>query len=173
MVLDIILPILTISGIAIGAGIMLSEFGKADYDKFDERQLIEQGRGADIAMRTSLLYLLGLYVGDDLDLIHSEYIAIFAVYGLLVSAMVYHGYCIFNDAFLRRGQRPGREALRHGSVGAAWLVMALYGGTREPDYAWIRGALSLASLSVAVMLLMRELMLRVQDRRAEKDGTDG
>ena len=60
---DILMPILTISGIAIAAGYLLNVLEKANEHKFDERQLIERGRGANLAMDTALVYLLGLYVG--------------------------------------------------------------------------------------------------------------
>ena len=59
---DILMPVLTLSGVAVAAGYMLTALGNSTNDKFDERQLIERGRGANLSMNAAMMYLLGLYL---------------------------------------------------------------------------------------------------------------
>ena len=167
MILDILAPILTLSAIAIGAGIMLNEFNN-DL-KYDERQLIERGKGANLAMLVAVCYLLGIYVGHAFDLLRVEYMAVFAVYGLTATLMVYNGYCIFHDAFLNQEQELGPTVLHNGLIGALWLAMSFMKSSWDPQDAWISGALGLTYLFQCAMLLLRALILRIQDRRAEKE----
>lgn len=164
---DILGPILTISAIAIGAGIMLNEF--SNDDKYDERQLIERGKGANLAMLVALIYLLGIYVGYAFELLRMEYMAIFAVYGLLATTMVYNGYCIFHDAFLNREQKLAPTVLHSGLLGALWLAMAFMRSGWDPQQVWINGALGLIYLFQCAMLLLRAFILHIRDHRTEKE----
>ena len=173
MKFDFLIPLLTISGIAIGLGILLTEYLKSHEDKFDERQLIERGRGANLAMNVALSYLLCLFVAYSLSLVKAEHLVITAFGGALVPTVVYNGYCIFHDAYIRSDQTAAKEAGRSLRLGAIWLALALAkGGTGITD-GWTNGALSLFWLSTGLMLLVRDWMLRIQNRRCEKDDCDG
>ena len=125
---DILMPILAISGIAVAAGYLLNVLEKAVAHKFDERQLIERGRGANLSMNAALMYLLGLYMGHAFDLLQPEHWSIFAVYGLIVMMMVFDAHCIFHDAFQQRGEKLGTRILSDGLLGVLWLAIALRRG---------------------------------------------
>lgn len=170
---DILMPILTISGIAIAAGYLLNVLEKANEHKFDERQLIERGRGANLSMNAALMYLLGLYMGYAFDLLRPEYWSIFAVYGLIVMMMVFDAHCIFHDAFQQRGEKLGTRILSDGFLGALLLVTALQKAPWDPETAWINGAFALFWLSRSGMLLLRTVVLYIQDQRAAKEEADG
>ena len=165
---DILMPILTISGIAIAAGYLLNVLEKANEHKFDERQLIERGRGANLAMDTALVYLLGLYVGHAFELFRPEHWSIFAVYGLIVMIMVFDAHCIFHDAFQQRGEKLGTRILSDGFLGVLWLVTALQKAPWDPETAWINGAFALCWLSRSGMLLLRTFVLWIRDLKEEK-----
>ena len=170
---DIMMPILTISGIAVAAGYLLNVLEKAVAHKFDERQLIERGRGANLAMNTALMYLLGLYMGYAFDLLRPEYWSIFAVYGLIVMMMVFDAHCIFHDAFQQRGEKLGTRILSDGFLGVLLLVTALQKAPWDPETAWINGAFALCWLFRSVMLLLRTFVLFIQDSRTAKEEADG
>ena len=170
---DILMPILTISGIAVAAGYLLNVLEKANEHKFDERQLIERGRGANLSMNTALMYLLGLYMGYAFDLLRPEYWSIFAVYGLIVMMMVFDAHCIFHDAFQQRGEKLGTRILSDGFLGALLLVTALQKAPWDPETAWINGAFALFWLSRSGMLLLRTVVLYIQDQRTAKEESDG
>ena len=165
---DILMPILTISGIAIAAGYLLNVLEKAVAHKFDERQLIERGRGANLAMSTAMVYLLGLYMGHAFDLLRPEHWSIFAVYGLIVMIMVFDAHCIFHDAFQQRGEKLGTRILSDGFLGVLWLVTALQKAPWDPETAWINGAFALCWLSRSGMLLLRTFVLWIRDLKEEK-----
>ena len=160
---DILMPILTISGIAAAAGYLLNVLEKAGAHKFDERQLIERGRGANLAMNTAPMYLLGLYMGYAFDLLRPEHWAVFAVYGLIVMMMVFDAHCIFHDAFQQRGEKLGTRILSDGFLGVLWLVTALQKAPWDPETAWINGAFALCWLSRSGMLLLRAVMHWIRD----------
>lgn len=164
---DILIPILTLSAIAIGAGLILNCFDGSD--KYDERQLIERGKGANLAMMVAIIYLLGLYIGYLFNLLHMEYMAIFAMYGFIATIIVNQAYCIFHDAFLNREQELGPTVLQNGLLGLVWLALSLFGAGLDSQGSWLRGALALAYLSESIMLLLRALILRIRDHRAEKE----
>ena len=165
---DILMPVLTLSGVAVAAGYMLTALGNATNDKFDERQLIERGRGANLSMNAAMMYLLGLYMGYAFDLLRPEYWSISAVYGLIVMMMVFNAHCIFHDAFLQRGEKLGTRILSDGFLGALWLVTALQKAPWDPGTAWINGAFALCWLSRSGMLLLRTLVLWIRDLKEEK-----
>lgn len=166
---DILMPILTISGIAVAAGYLLNVLDKAIAHKFDERQLIERGRGANLAMSTAMMYLLGLYMGYAFDLLRPEHWSIFAVYGLIVMIMVFDAHCIFHDAFQQRGEKLGTRILSDGFLGVLWLVTALQKAPWDPETAWINGAFALCWLSRSGMLLLRAVIHWIRDLTERSD----
>ena len=166
---DILMPVLTLSGVAVAAGYMLTALGNATNDKFDERQLIERGRGANLSMNAALMYLLGLYMGYEFDLLRPEHWSIFAVYGLIVMMMVFDAHCIFHDAFQQRGEKLGTRILSDGFLGVLWLVTALQKAPWDPEGAWINGALALSWLSRSGMLLLRTVVLWIRDLTERSD----
>lgn len=174
MNMDILVPVVTLSGIAVAAGGLLNALGRSNKDKFDERQLIERGRGANLAMAVAMVYLMGLYAGLLLDWLPGEYAAVFAMYGLVVMLMVDECWCIFHDAYLMPGQDVWHVALTWGFVGGLWLVTALTQGRRwGTEYAWINGALALYNLSRCVMLLLRAYVLHIRDCLEEREERNG
>lgn len=170
---DFLVPIITISGIAVAGGYMLNAFGKSNDDKFDERQLIERGRGANLAMDIALLYLLGLFAGQALNLLRPEHWSIYAISGLVVTMVVYDCYCIFHDAWLGQSQMLGPTVLTGILFGVLWLVTALHRVAWDIETAWINGAFALCWLSRSVMLLLRTFVLYIRDRREDKGEHDG
>lgn len=170
---DILMPILTIGGIAIVLGVSCTKVRSRDDRNYDERQLIERGRGANLAMLTAFSYLLALYGAERFHLIRIEYMGIFSLYGLALTMVIYDGYCIFHDAYLHRGRGLGEALLNSGLLGAIWLGSAWFNSLRNPEAAWIDAALALGLLAEIVMLLLRTLILRIQDRRAEGENGDG
>ena len=166
---DILMPVLTLSGVAVAAGYMLTALGNATNDKFDERQLIERGRGANLSMNAALMYLLGLYMGYEFDLLRPEHWSIFAVYGLIVMMMVFDAHCIFHDAFQQRGEKLGTRILSDGLLGVLWLATALRRGAWNMEGAWINGALALSWLSRSGMLLLRTVVLWIRDLTERSD----
>ena len=170
---DTLMPVLTLSGVAVAAGYMLTALGNANNDKFDERQLVERGRGANLAMSTALVYLLGLYMGHSFELFRTEHGAIFAVYGLIVMMMVFDAHCIFHDAFQQRGEKLGTRILSDGLFGVLWLATALRRGAWDMEGACINGALALFWLSRIGMLLLRAYILHIRDCREEREEADG
>ena len=170
---DILMPVLTLSGVAVAAGYLLNVLEKAVAHKFDERQLIERGRGANLSMNAALMYLLGLYMGHAFDLLQPEHWSIFAVYGLIVMMMVFDAHCIFHDAFQQRGEKLGTRILSDGFLGALWLVTALQKAPWDPETAWINGAFALCWLSRSGMLLLRAVILHIRDSREEREEADG
>ena len=168
MNMDILVPVVTLSGIAVTVGCVLNGFARNNSDKFDERQLIERGRGANLAMSTAMMYLLGLYMGYAFDLLRPEHWSIFAVYGLIVMIMVFDAHCIFHDAFQQRGEKLGTRILSDGFLGVLWLVTALQKAPWDPETAWINGAFALCWLSRSGMLLLRTFVLWIRDLKEEK-----
>ena len=106
---EVLLSILTISGIAVGSGILFSACEKGTLDKYDERQLIERGRGANLSMNVAFFYLLGLVAGCGFDLIQPEYLLVYGIFGLVVTMLTHDGYCIFHDAYLPQGRGLTKE----------------------------------------------------------------
>ena len=168
MNVDILMPLVTLSGVAVAAGYMLHAIGGSNHDKFDERQLIERGRGANLAMTVALCYLLGVYAGLSFELVDGEYAELFAVYGLVLVVMVSDCWCIFHDAYLEREQDVWSLALQNGLLGGGWLAIML--SRRDGDlYAWINGAFAFTYLCRSGMLVLRELTLRIRRRFREED----
>ncbi|MBQ7231004.1 MAG: hypothetical protein IJX04_08940 [Oscillospiraceae bacterium] len=170
MNMDILVPVVTLSGIAVAVGCVLNGFARNNSDKFDERQLIERGRGANLAMAVAMVYMMGLYAGLLLDWLPGEYATVFAVYGLVVMLMVDDFWCIFHDAYLMPGQDVWHVALSWGLVGGLWLATAWTSGKRlGTEYAWINGGLALYNLSRSGMLLLRAYILHIRDCREERE----
>lgn len=169
MNMEILGPILTLSAIAIGAGIMLNEFG--NDDKYDERQLIERGKAAGLAMNTAIVYLLGIFGGKALGLLRTEYMEVFAIWGLVVTMLVQTGYCIFHDAYLTAEKEALFEAPKYGALGGLLLAMALFNNRGGID--WVILALAVEDLGGAAMLLIYALVLHIRDRRSAKENADG
>lgn len=120
-------------------------------------------------MVTAIVYMLGLYAGYLFDLLRVEYMAIFAIYGLSLTILIHSGYCIFHDAHLPQEEDLGSAVLRNAVLGGVWMALAFFNGNRDIQSAWLDGALALSYLSESLLLLLRALILRIQDRRAEKE----
>lgn len=174
MNLEIVLPVITISCIAIAVGCILKAFGKINDGKFDERQLIERGRGANLAMDVALVYMLGLYSGLSFDLLPQEHMIVFAIYGLTLTIMVFHGYCIFHDAYLNREQGLTAAVWQNGMIGALWLCMTILRRERwGSTYEWIFISFAMVYLFQSMMLLLRAIVLHIRDRMEELENADG
>ena len=170
---EILLSILTISGISIGLGILFSACVKGTLEKYDERQLIERGRGANLSMNVAFFYLLGLFAGCGFDLIRPEYMTIYAIFGLVVTILTHDAYCIFHDAYLPQGRDTVKEIATYLFFGILWIVAMLTNRWRTGEDMLINGAFALTWLSRGVMLLIRVLMVGIRNRFSEKDEDDG
>ena len=159
---DILIPILTLSAISVGAGVLLDHFGNSD--KYDERQLVERGRAAGLAMNIAISYLIGIFAGLALGVLPVEYMEVFAVYGLTVTLLAHTGYCIFHDAHLTEEQDAVLEGLKYGALGGVCLVLVVF---NHRGIEWIQLALALDYVGTAVMLLLRALILRLREKRDE------
>ena len=173
MNLNILLSIVTISGVAIGLGIFLTEFLKSDEGKFDERQLIERGRGANLSMNVAFFYLLGLVAGCGFDLIQPEYLLVYGIFGLVVTMLTHDGYCIFHDAYLPQGRGLTKEIATNLFFGILWIVVTLMNRRLTAEDILSNGAFMLAWLSRGVMLLIRAVMVGIRNRLSEKEEDDG
>ena len=170
---EILLSILTISGISIGLGILFSACEKGTLEKYDERQLIERGRGANLSMNVAFFYLLGLVAGCGFDLIQQEYLLVYGIFGLVVTMLTHDGYCIFHDAYLPQGRDTVKEIATYLFFGILWIVAMLTNRWRTGEDMLINGAFALTWLSRGVMLLVRVLMVGIQNRFSEKEEDDG
>ena len=170
---EILLSILTISGISIGLGILLSACVKGTLEKYDERQLIERGRGANLSMNVAFFYLLGLFAGCGFDLILPEYLTVYAIFGLVVTLLTHDAYCIFHDAYLPRGRDTVKEIATYLFFGILWIVAMLTNRWRTGEDMLINGAFALTWLSRGVMLLIRGRGGGIQNRFSEKEEDDG
>ena len=167
------LSILTISGIAVGSGILFSACEKGTLDKYDERQLIERGRGANLSMNVAFFYLLGLVAGCGFDLIQQEYLLVYGIFGLIVTMLTHDGYCIFHDAYLPQGRGLAKEIASYLFFGIMWIVVMLTNRRRTDVDMLINGAFALTWLSRGVMLLIRAMVVGLQNRLSEKEEDDG
>ena len=170
---EVLLSILTISGISIGLGLLFSACVKGTLQKYDERQLIERGRGANLSMNVAFFYLLGLFAGCGFDLIRPEYMTVYAIFGLVVTILTHDAYCIFPDAYLPQGRGLTKEIASYLFFGIMWIVVTLTNRWLTDVDMLINGAFALTWLSRGVMLLLRTAVLRIQDRRSAKEEADG
>ena len=170
---EVLLSILTISGIAVGSGILFSACEKRSLDKYDERQLIERGRGAKLSMNVAFFYLLGLVAGCGFDLIRQEYLLVYGIFGLVVTILTHDGYCIFHDAYLPQGRGLTKEIASYLFFGIMWIVVTLTNRWLTDVNMLINGAFALTWLSRGLMLLIRAVMVGIRNRLSEKEEEDG
>ena len=170
---EVLLSILTISGIAVGSGILFSACVKGTLEKYDERQLIERGRGANLSMNVAFFYLLGLFAGFGFDLIQPEYLPVYAIFGLVITILTHDVYCIFHDAYLPQGRGLTKEIASNLFVGILWIVVTLMNRRLTAEDILINGAFMLAWLSRGLMLLIRAIMVGLRNRFSEKEEDDG
>lgn len=154
---------------SVGFAVLLGGIGKANEDKFDERQMVERGRAAQLAMNTALIYLLAIYAGLLFDWIDLDNVAVMAVFGLVLTTIVNGGYCIFHDAYLERGQKAGSVIVHRLLLGAAWLSMGWFQRKWNAVSAWVDVALGIGYASDGVLLLARWLMSRIEEKRDGKE----
>lgn len=170
---EILLSVLTISGIAVGSGILFSACTKGMLEKYDERQLIERGRGANLSMNVAFFYLLGLVAGCGFDLIQQEYLLVYGIFGLVVTMLTHDGYCIFHDAYLPQGRGLTKEIASYLFFGIMWIVVTLTKRWLTDVDMLINGAFALTWLSRGMMLLIRAMVVGLQNRLSEKEEDDG
>ena len=170
---EVLLSILTISGIAVGSGILFSACVKGTLDKYDERQLIERGRGANLSMNVAFFYLLGLVAGYGFDLIQPEYLLVYGIFGLIVTMLTHDGYCIFHDAYLPQGRGLAKEIASYLFFGIMWIVVTLTNRWLTDVDMLINGAFALTWLSRGLMLLIRAIIVGLRNRLSEKEEDDG
>ena len=170
---EVLLSILTISGISIGSGILFSACTKGMLEKYDERQLIERGRGANLSMNVAFFYLLGLVAGCGFDLIQPEYLPVYGIFGLVITILTHDAYCIFHDAYLPQGRGMAKEIASNLFLGIMWIVVTLTNRRLTAEDILINGAFMLAWLSRGVMLLLRAMMVGIRNRFSEKEEDDG
>lgn len=170
---EVLLSILTISGIAVGSGILFSACEKGTLEKYDERQLIERGRGANLSMNVAFFYLLGLVAGCGFDLIQPEYLLVYGIFGLVVTMLTHDGYCIFHDAYLPQGRGLVKEIATNLFAGIMWIVVTLTNRRLTDVDMLINGAFALTWLSRGLMLLIRAIIVGLRNRLSEKEEDDG
>ena len=170
---EVLLSILTISGIAVGSGILFSACEKGTLDKYDERQLIERGRGAKFSKNFAFFYLLGLVAGCGFDLIQPEYLLVYGIFGLVVTMLTHDGYCIFHDAYLPQGRGLTKEIASYLFFGIMWIVVTLTNRRLTDVDMLINGAFALTWLSRGLMLLIRAIIVGLRNRLSEKEEDDG
>ena len=170
---EILLPIFTISGISLGLGILFSACTKGMLEKYDERQLIERGRGANLSMNVAFFYLLGLFAGCGFDLIQPEYLPVYAIFGLVITILTHDVYCIFHDAYLPQGRGLAKEIASNLFLGIMWIAVTQVNRRVTSEDILINGAFALAWLSRGVMLLLRAMVVGLRNRLSEKEEDDG
>ena len=170
---EVLLSILTISGIAVGSGILFSACTKGMLEKYDERQLIERGRGANLSMNVAFFYLLGLFAGFGFYLIQPEYLPVYAIFGLVITILTHDVYCIFHDAYLPQGRGLTKEIASYLFFGIMWIVVTLTNRRLTDVDMLINGAFALTWLSRGMMLLLRAIIVELRNRLSEKEEDDG
>lgn len=170
---EVLLSILTISGISIGLGILFSACEKGTLEKYDERQLIERGRGANLSMNVAFFYLLGLVAGCGFDLFQQEYLLVYAIFGLVITILTHNCYCIFHDSYLPQGRGLVKEIATNLFAGIMWIVVTQANRWLTAEEILINSAFALAWLSRGVMLLVRAIIVGLRNHLSEKEEDDG
>ena len=153
------------SAISVGLAMLMGLPGKSERESYDERQLMERAKGGRIAMLTAVCYLLSLYLGLEFDWLDRSFMMEMTVWGLVLVMVVFNGYVIFRDAYLRRDQSANGEILSGMTMGGIWLFL---GSVRDSQLN-LPIIISLGHFSRGVLLLIRTAYLMLRER-VEDDG---
>ena len=167
---NILLQIGIISGIALVVALLLGLPNKRGTHGFDERQLAERGKAAQFAMYTALGSLIAIYLGLLFEWLPFENVAVLSVSALVLTMLVFEGYCIFHDAFLTDDETSIGKSVVYLALGGLWMGMAWFGRIRGAEIDWIDLLLGIDYLGAALMLLIRMLYVRIRDRM--EDGAE-
>ena len=124
-------------------------------------------------MNVAFFYLLGLVAGCGFDLIQQEYLLVYGIFGLVVTMLTHDGYCIFHDAYLPQGRGLTKEIASYLFFGIMWIVVTLTNRWLTDVDMLINGAFALTWLSRGMMLLVRAMVVGLQNRLSEKEEDDG
>lgn len=162
----LLISIVVLSVISVGLAYLAGRFGRKNNDGYDERQLIERGRGAELAMMTVLVYLFLFYAGLEFEWLDVVSLDKIAVWGLVLVTTIFNAYVIFHDAYLRQGEEARSEIFRDIVVGLIWVAMAR---NFNGEWSWVQLWIAFDYLSEGLMLLTRALYHKFQERE-EDDG---
>lgn len=165
---DILKYILILTLLALGAGAVLS-WPSGKSKRYDERQLAERGRAAQLAMSTGIFYLIFTYGGIELNLLPWENLMHLTLFGLVLVEMVFTAWCVFRDAYLGTEQNGMLETMASCGLGLLWFLMAWANWDRGPTVALIDLFLGCSYVSTGLFLLIRAAFLWVTSRMENEE----
>ena len=166
---EILISLLLLTAMSMVSGVLVSPHPVRGRPKFDERQMIEQGKAAQLSMNTGLSYLLFADVAFTFDLIRMENMMIVMVFGLLLITMIYRGYCIFHDAYEDPEENSNFRTVMDLVCGIIWLAMAFSRLRFSAESFWINLILGISCAFEGVCLLTRKLYLGWKNQHTDED----
>ena len=157
--------LLPITAISLAVGLPLGWPSKRWSKMFDERQLIEQGKAAKLAVAVVLVYLLSFFSAISFYDIPQDLLLPLVIAGMTLAVMVDRGYCIFRDAAVPNEKNPMTEGASRAGMGMFWLFMAFDSLNWHPEVAAIQCLLAIAEIFEGSCLMIRSLYLRLQSRK--------
>ena len=162
---EILKYLLPIAGVSLVLGLPLGLPSKRWSKMFDERQLIEQGKAAKLAVAVVLVYLLSFYAALSFYEIPQDLLLPLVIAGMTLAVMVYRGYCIFHDAAVPNEKNPMTEGVSRAGLGMFWLIIAFDSLDWHPEVAAIQCLLAIAEIFEGSCLMLRFLYLRLQSKK--------
>lgn len=169
MDLDVLKYLLIVTALALAVGLPFGWPSRKGKEKYDERQLIEQGRASRIAMTCGMCYLFCCYGGVVFRVIPGEYMLLLMVFGIMLMATVYQAWCIFHDASMLPDESVSTELLRSFSFAAIWFFLGVTDWDQDRENAWINLMLSFVYASEGILYLVRMPIIRLKARREAED----
>lgn len=93
-----------------------------EYDGFDERQAIAQGKAYRLAFLMLQFYFLGVLIVDMAAGLDWICIQLVVLIGFLVGMLTFDTYCMLTGASLPIGKNPLASALTSGGLAVLWFV---------------------------------------------------
>ena len=162
---EILKYLLPIAGVSLVLGLPLGWPSKRWRKMFDERQLIEKGKAAKLAVAVAVTYLFALFVTLSFWEVPQEVLLPLVVAGMMLAAMVDRVYCIFHDAAISNDKHPMTEGGLQLVLGMLWFVIAINTWPRQQDFGAIQFMISAEFVMEGTCLMLRFLYLRLQSKK--------
>jgi uncharacterized membrane protein HdeD (DUF308 family) len=166
---EILNYLLPLAGVSLVLGLLLGWPSKHRTKQFDERQLIEQGKAARLAITVVVAYLLAFFVTLSFWEVPQELLLPLVVAGMMLAAMVDRAYCIFHDAAISNEKHPMTEGGLQVILGMVWFALAIMTWPRQQDSGAIQFMISIEFVFEGLCLMIRFLYLRA---RSKKEGEE-
>lgn len=169
MTMELFRNLLLLGAAGLGVGLLLGWPTAKEGKFYDERQRMEQGRAANIAMNTALAYLMIAYVALLLEWLPEEHLSVAMVFGLVLTMVVYRTYLIFRDVYLGQFSDPFASAGVALVFGMIWLMIARSRWNNGESFVWLNLMLCFSYTADALALFTRALYVRIRDRNEEEE----